>query len=417
MLESLAWYSQTTSQTALEKFCAAMPHMIELLLPHANLNDGVLRAIGANMHHLMYLDIPDCYVEPKSIEHLLPARDNALGGCPHLVELDLSCNISVDVKMLKKIILALPKLRSLKHELLVYALEDLTEEEMGVDTARSLNRIYSRHAYNKSYDSRIFVRYDILAKSPVFHRLTNNITAVNIAAPLGKRARRRFASLANVLMCLPNLKWLTLCNISEVSGQMLPLLESIGNRLKYLELVGLTGNLSVHDIMKTCRNVVKLKLYCKIVNESLNNSNNLHQDQTEELSKLPVLNYLTEINLNHLDKDVCSAKMLIALLQSPGLKKIKLINVEVMSDDVMFNVLSSGCCTALSKVTKFAVHHCPLITASSFVHWLARENCSLQYIRIHVCEKVNYKVIMEVAEGCPRALIIEERIYVDDNDQ
>ena len=394
-----------------------MPHMIELLLPHANLNDGVLRAIGANMHHLMYLDISGCNVEHKSIEHLLPVRDNPLGGCPHLVEMDLSCNINVDVKLLKKIILALPKLRSLKHELLVYALEDLTEEEMDVDTVRSLNRIYSRHAYNKSYDSRFLERYDILAESPVFQRLRNNITAVNIAAPLGKRARRRFASLANVLMCLPNLKWLILCNISEVSDQVLPLLESIGNRLKYLELVGLTGNLSVHDIMRTCKNLVKLKLCCRLRNESLNNTNNLHQDQAEKLSKLPVLNYLTEINLNHLDKDVCSAKMLIALMQSPWLNKIKLINVEVMCDDVMFNVLSSGCCTALSKVTKFAMYHCPLITASSFVHWLARENCSLEYIRFHVCDKVDYKVIQDVAEGCPRGLIIEERIFVDDDDQ
>ena len=391
--------------------------MIELLLPHANLNDGVLRAIGANMHHLMYLDIPGCYVEPKSIEHLLPARDNALDGCPHLVELDLSCNMSIDVKLLKKIILALPKLRSLKHELLVYALEDLTEEEMGVDTARSLNKIYSRHAHNKSNGSCILIRYDILAKSPVFQRLNNNITAVDMEVPRGKHARRRFASLANVLMCLPNLKWLTLCNISEAGSQVLPMLESIGNRLKYLELFDLTGNLSVHDIMRTCMNLVKLKLCCNLVNESLNNTNHLHQDQAEKLSKLPVLNYLTEINLNHLDKDVCSAKMLIALMQSPWLKKITLDDVEVMCDDVMFNVLSSGCCTALSKVTKFTVHHCPMITESSFVHWLARENCSLKYIRFYECEKVNYKVIRDVAEECPRALIIEERILVDNDDQ
>ena len=397
-----------------------MPHMTKLILPSADLKDGVLRAIATNMHHLKHLDITDCKVEPKSIEHLLPTEINALGGCPELVELNLSYIISVDVKLLKKIILALPKLRRLKHDLIINALGGLTEEEMGADTARCLNTIYARHVFNISNDSRIFIRYDILAKSPVFQRLNNNITVVDIEVPLGRQAHRRFASLADVLMCLPKLKWMTLCNISEVGGQVVSLMESIGNRLENLELFGISSNPSVHDIMRTCRNVVEIKLCCnlccEVVDESLNNSNNLHQDQAEELSKLPVLNYLTEISLTYLNKNVCSAKMLIALMQSPGLKYICLNNVEVMSDDVMKNVLSSGCCRALSKVTDFTVNECPLITAPSFVHWLTRENCSLQYISFCKCEKVDYKVIRVCAEKYPRALIIEERIFVDDDD-
>ena len=86
------------------------------------------------MRHLKSLNISNCEVEPKIIECLLPTEDNSLGGCPELVDLDLSSNVMVHVELLKKILLALPKLRSLKHELLVNALGELTEEEMGEDT-------------------------------------------------------------------------------------------------------------------------------------------------------------------------------------------------------------------------------------------------------------------------------------------
>ena len=388
--------------------------MTKLILPFTNLKDGVLRAIAANMHHLKYLDIHSCAVKPKSIEHLLPARDNALGGCPQLVELDLSYIRSIKVNLLKKIILALPKLRSLKHQLLINALGYLTEEDMGVDTARHFKSLFARHAYNMSNGSNILIRYDNLAKSPVFQRLRNNITAVDIASPLCRKTQRSSLLLAGVFKCLPKLKSVTLVKISNTDDQVLPLLESIGNRLEYLDLVGLAGNTSVHDIMRTCRNVVKLKLCCDFVDESLRYSNNLHQDEVEKPIMLPVLNYLTEIRLCGLNKDVCSAEMLITLLQSPWLIKVTLINVEVMSDDVMLNVpLSDG--TLLSKVTDFTVHECSFITASPFVQWLIRENCSLQHISFCKCEKVDYKVIKDAAEKCTRALVIEERIYVEDD--
>ena len=108
-----------------------MPHITKLTLTEAKYDDkcdGLLKAIAYNLHHMKYLDISDSEVDAKAIEYLLPSDDNALGGCPELVHLDLCSVQNVDVELLKRILLALPKLRFLKHELLVNALGDLTEE-------------------------------------------------------------------------------------------------------------------------------------------------------------------------------------------------------------------------------------------------------------------------------------------------
>ena len=89
-----------------------MPHITKLSLTEAHYDDkydGLLRAIATNLHQLKYLDISDSDVDPKAIEYLLPTQDNALGGCPELVHLDLMGVEDVDVELLKKIILALPK--------------------------------------------------------------------------------------------------------------------------------------------------------------------------------------------------------------------------------------------------------------------------------------------------------------------
>ena len=359
------------------------------------------------MHHLKSLDIRGCTVEPKAIEYLLPTEDNALGGCPELVILDLTCIASVDVKLLKKIILAIPKLRILKHELLVNALGNLTEEEMEADTARHLFNLKARHKMRNSSVS--LIRFDSLAKSPAFQRIKKSITTVDIHVPIAQEKLQESA-LTNVLMSLPKLKCLKLMSLLRgYNDNVIPFLESIGNRLEYLSCMDLSANLSVYDVMRTCRNIVKLDLILDDIEaESLQKSNNLHHDQVEKLSNLPVLNYLTELNMGDMFKELCSREMLITLLQSPWLNRIILRNVEAMSDDVMWNVLSSGCCAALSKVTEFSVVQCSSITAAPLVHWLTRENCSIQYMWINECENVDCKSIRAAAEKCPRALIIEK---------
>ena len=397
-MKSLTWEPLTTSPTALENLFPAMHHITKLTIKEAEYDDkceGLLRAIAANLYHLKYLDLSDGVVDPKAIEYILPTEGNALGGCPDLVHLDLHEAEDVDVELLKKIILALPKLRFLRHDLMVNALGNLTEEEMGVDTARHLKNLCAHYCYSP-------VRFDRLAKSPAFQRLKNNITKVHLDAPLAEEGQQEAASLADVLMCLPKLTNVTLCDISEEHHHVSFLLASIGERLEYLAFYGLSGNRSIQDIMSTCKNLVELG----IGEYSLINVSNRHLEQTEKPNKLPLLKYLREINLHSINKDVCSADMLIALLQSPNLETVSLFHVEAMSDDVMFNVLSSRCCTALSKVTKFSVAS-PLLTAEPLVQWLNRDYCSLEQIFLRECEKVDYQMLRAAAENYPRALLIK----------
>ena len=138
----------TPSPSALERFCEAMPHITKLNLSlehhpkgysNNNCYDGVLRAIGANMHYLKCLDISYCIVEPKAIEYLLPTEDNTLGGCPELVHLNLNGIIGVDVEWLKKIIPELPKLTYIIHKSFKDALINLAGEGLGLDTTRLTN--------------------------------------------------------------------------------------------------------------------------------------------------------------------------------------------------------------------------------------------------------------------------------------
>ena len=409
-METLTLRTLSTLNTALEKFCKAMPHLTKLSMPCmflTNSYDGVLRAIAANMPHLKYLDITNCTVEPKVIENLLPTEDNPLGGCPHLVYLNLHNVRSVDVALLKKIILALPKLRSLKHKLLIDALGDFTEEEMSEDTGRSLNSLFVRCVNSMSINSDCHLRYDNLAKSPAFQRFNNNITTVDIRVASDDKGPKESASLACVLKSMPNLKHITLSDISDTHKNVLPLLESTGNLVQYLSLFYFSGNLSLHNIMKTCKNLVQLSLSYN----TLGNDSKIHHDQGQNPNQHPVLYYLTEITLHGLYTGICSGDMLTALLQSPNLKKINLENLEAMTDDVMFNVLSSRDCTALSKVTQFSMEDCPLVTAVPFVKWLNREDCSLQHMRFYDCEKIDYKSLKAAVEKCPRALTIEAQHF------
>ena len=407
-LESLTLHPLDASPTALETFCAAMPHITKIDFSFANCDnryDRVLRAIAANMHHLKSLSISFCTVDhSKAIEYLLPMEDNVLGGCPELVHLDLLGVDNVHAESLKKIILALPKLRSLKHGLLVKALADITEEEMDEDTVRCLNSLYVSLLGNGCS----YICCDIMAKSPVFQRFRHNITTIYIREAITKDGQKESSLSADALWSLPNLEHITLCYTSETEQRVLHLLESSGDRVKYLRLELISANLSVQNILRTCRNLVNLSLIYKRFIGISQRSGNKHHDQVEWPSKLSVLHYLTELYLYQANKSVCSAEILIALLQFPNLSKITLHKLEAMSDDVMFNVLSSRGCAALSKVSEFTVKQCPLITEEPLILWLTRENCSLQYIGFHKCEKINHEKLRAGAEKYPKPLMIEE---------
>ena len=412
-MESLTLHQLTPSPTALAKFCEAMPHITKLILPcrshgdHDNTYDGVLRAIAAHMPHLKCLDISYCTIEPKSIEYLLPTEDNILGGCPELIELHLMGIVNLSVQLLKKIILALPRLRSLKHKLLVDALGDLTEEEMGENTARYLLRLYmSRVMVNNSNSHIHQIR---LANSPAFQRLKNTITTAEIHVPNDVQNHLQSEQLiADMLLSMQNIRTIIFCSAAEDQPYVLPMLESIGDHLKNLHLLYMS-EISVKDIMNTCQNLETLTLYhWNKANDSLLNSENNNHAQVEKSCKLPFLKCLTLINIWHMDKQVCNADIFIALLQSPNLNKITLLDLEIITDDVMFNVLSSRDCAALSKVTQCCLFKCPFITAAPFVYWLSKGNCSLQHLRFRKCEKIDRDVLVDAARKYHRALIIEE---------
>ena len=398
-MKSVALHTYDFSHGTLEKFCEAMPHITELNLTHGDnvdKNDSMLKGIAANMHHLKSLYMTDCEVEPKAIEYLLPTEDNTLGGCPKLVDLSLWGVRNVDEDLLKKIILALPKLRFLKHELLVNALGKLTEEEMGVDTARYLNSLYVRRLYYDQTDSLSYTRYDILVKSPVFEWFKTNITTVSIDV----EGQNESALITDVLISLPKLRSITLYGELEAPN-VLSLLESVGDRVVDLRLFGSSGNLRTFDIMRTCPNLIELGLTMS----TLKSINNPSHDQVKWPSKIPVLNFLRKIYLRNLNRQVCSADMLTALLQSPCLNKIILLDLDVLSDDVMLDVLTTAGCAALAKVTRFEAIS-SLLTAAPFVHWLAKENCSLQDMELWNCEKIDHKVLGEAAEKYQRTLNI-----------
>ena len=406
-MECLILRSLIPSPTALQRFCHTMKHITELYvysIDDKNNYDGMLRAIAANMPDLKSLNIPNCTVEVKAIECLLPTEDNALGGCPDLVELNLSDIINGDVTLMKKIILALPKLRSLIHDLFVDALMALTEDEMGVDTARSLDSLFVPERFEVSPS----IRYDILVRSPVFQRLINNITKIDIV--IGEQEERECALIADVLISMKKLRRLTLWGTSEARKHFLPVLESIRDQLQDLVLHEISRSLSLHDVMRTCPRLVNLQLCHSQEDESaLENVFSIHDDQIEKPSKMPVLQCLTRVHIETMDKQICSADMLMALLQSPKLNNIHLSYLGAMSDDVMFNVLSSP--AALSNVTQFSVYFCPLLTAAPFVHWIDRENCSLKDFSFSKHDNIDYKILRDVAERCPRALIIDETEY------
>ena len=75
--------------------------------------------------------------------------------------------------------------------------------------------------------------------------------------------------------------------------------------------------------------------------------NNIKWSGTEAKRAACTYNDHTEIILQYVGKELCSADMLKALLQLLNLNHTHLEHLEDMSDDVMFNVLSSPGCASL----------------------------------------------------------------------
>ena len=354
--------------------------------------DGVIKAISENMPNLKTLDISESWVQASVIECLLPTKRNPKRGCPELVHLDLARSNFVTVELLKKIILRLPKLRYLKHALMMKTLTELTEKEVDVDTGRCLRYVYSEwgsRCWSKEID------YDALSRAPMLTKL-HNITELDIDVT---EESEQFWK--DILMQLKKIQRLTLYSMWEFQEFLLPVLESNGGCLKCLNLQHLSEDLDLSDIMRTCPGLVDLRVSCASYTQS-------HQAKIETLKLDSEFTCLKKFELHLTDEYVCSKGTLVSLLKSPCLEEIYLSNVDAMSDDVMFNFLSVLCAGHVrsSKLKIIHLYNCPNITEEPFVCWLDMEDCMLEFIRITSCDKVNSKGLKAAAERYPKPLSV-----------
>ena len=385
------------SPNPLQKFTKAMHHMTSLSLSCILCNDsfnGVLLAISENMPNLKTLDISlggfeEGGVQTSAIELLLPTRRNPLRGCPELVHLDLSDNAYVTVELLKKIILRLPKLRYLKHGLLMKTLTELTEKEMDVDTGRCLRCFYS------DWSSNIKMHFDTLSRTPMLTRF-DNITEVDIFV-----TEESVYFWKEILMQLKKIKRLTVYRVWEFQEYLLPVLESNGEYLEYLHLCHLSGGLDLSDIMRTCPGLVELSV-------SGDSDTQSQQPKTKTSKVDPVLTCLRKFQLYSTNEYICSKGTLVSLLKSPCLEEIYLSKVEAMSNDAMFNFLSvlRAGYVGPSKLKTIYLDECPNITEEPFVCWLDMEDCMLEFLRISACNKVHSTGLKAAAERCPKPLSV-----------
>ena len=397
-LKSLSLNFLEISPNPLQKFTKAMHHMTTLNLPgvlYTDRYDGVLKAIAENMPNLKALDISLSSdqaggVQSSVIELLLPTKRNPLIGCPGLVHLDLAYNSFVTVELLKKIILRLPKLRYLKHGLLMKTLTELTEKEIDVDTGRCLRCFYSDWS---SDWSNIETYYDVLSRTPMLTRF-DNIAEVDIIV-----TEESVHFWKEILMQLKMIKRLTVYRVWEFQEFLLPVLESNGGCLEYLDLCNLSGGLDLSDIMRTCPGLVELSV-------SGDSDTKGHVPKTKTSKVDLVLTCLRKFQLYSTNEYICSKGTLVSLLKSPCLEEISLSNVDAMSNDVIFIFLSVLCAgyRRSSKLKTIHLNSCQNITEKPFVCWLDMEDCMLEFLRLSSCDKVNSKRLKVAAERYPKPL-------------
>ena len=379
------------SSLRLEHFCKSMPHMTKLDLSYV-LRDkhygGVLKVIATKMPQLKSLDISFSAVPPSAMNYLLPTEDNPHWNLTELVFLNLLEGQITDAEFLKKIIIAFPKLQCLKHEMLTAALVDLTSVEMDMNTARCLEHLQEDVGFY--YNENMLPK---LPKAPVFERLCN-ITVVDIQ--VGEHSE---PVLTDLLCPLKKLKALTVDGLSTFHEIFVNVLESIGEHLEFLKLFNVSGNLNVRDIMLRCPILLELVVDCprRQIDDEY---------RVEKSNKQLVFHCLKMLKLQYVDKQVCNEETLISLLLSPRLQEIILKNVEVMSNEVMSNVMSAEGCSPLSTVNRFFLYGCESISAAPFVHWLGMEDTVLDDLHFEYCELEGEDVLLAAAEKYLRPLYL-----------
>ena len=384
--------------------CKTMTHMEDLNLAGVlrdSSYDEVLIAISTSMPQLKTLDIADAKVSPNAISYLLPTEGPPRRGCPDLKSINLLRIEGIDVMLLKKIILGLPKLQGVCHVLMVSVLAELTDEEAqtGLNSFNCLDQL----RIPSLLDDSTKIRYDILQKAPKF-AMTCNISKVSLFA----KGHTKF-SLAELLMPVAKLKSVILDNLSNWHMEgLLTVLESKGHQLRDLHLCEVFQFVSLHDIVRTCPSLRKLTLSYSVDYDFDDDSGKDQKKQPVEPIDLPSLNDLESIRLSHLNEQICPSEVLEALLVSPFLSTINLTAIETLSTDSMLNILSCSPLgsPALTSVKDFQVNMCPNITAEPFVRLLSMEDTKLDELHIKDCELVDEYVLYEAVKRYPRPLDI-----------
>ena len=132
----------------------------------------------------------------------------------------------------------------------------------------------------------------------------------------------------------------------------------------------------------------------------------------EEPIDTPYLSNLKELTSANLSEERCSSVMLMSLLVSPYLEKIKLTSVEVMSNDHLIDVhqVCAPCKgNSLPSLRSFHVEDCTKITAAPCVRLLAMGNTKLDELHIEDCDMDDEDVLHEALENYPRPLKVRMR--------
>ena len=392
-----------TSHTLLVDLCETMTHMKELnlsdLLGHP-WGDKVLRAISVSMPQLQNLNIAYSEVSLSALECLLPTEEIPRSGCPDLQVLNLM-GVSTTVEFLKKIIIRLPKLRSLKHKLMVDVLVEITDDELGMNSGRCLENLYLDVPKKQKDPSSQCL---ILENAPVF-AVECNVTQIDIVYDI-----KSIVSTKVSLLPLKKLNSISFHRVSKSRDGLMSLLESKGDCLEYVRLTKSNESVSLYDIIRTCPKLKNLMVSYPMISYFNTESDSAAdpQNQKEEQIDRCVLPCLKKIALFHVTKDMCSSETLISLLLSPQLEEISLSVVQAMSNDVMFKVMSSSR-AALSKVKHFALTSCSAITAAPFVQWLSMDKIALDDLHFRYCEMEDEDVLHAAVKNYPRPLNVSVR--------
>ena len=354
------------------------PHMTTLNLSgvlNSKQYGDVIIAIAENMPNLQSLDISRSAIKPGWIESLIPAKQNQRRGCRNLTHLNMKDCAYVTVKLLRAILEGLPNLEVLNHALMIDAL---------VDSAKSTNNLVQSLTFitgGFTFDSH-------WTTSPI-----QNLDKISELDIIMVNNSEQF--WARLLSQLKNVKQLTVTCLSEADHALIKILRCSRGSLEHLSVLGDFKGYTINDITKACPKLVELKIRLSD-----------HPIPSETIVDKPAsLISLRKLNIQIADIQTCSRETLLSLLKSHQLKELYLLEVEAMSNEVVFQYLAWCKKNNSTKIWKIVIDRCNNITEAPFVRWLSMRNCMLEYIHLQ-CPHVNSKNLIKAGTLYPNSLYL-----------